>query len=117
MQLVFANSYDLGMASTSRKAAPEPAGWTFLTNHGHVLVCIAKNPDALLSEIAGTVGIRERAAHRIVSDLVEAGYVERRKEGRRNTYSVNLDRPLRHEQEADHTVGEILKVLARGRRG
>ena len=90
--------------------------WTFLTNHGHVLVCIANNPQVLVSEIADAVGIRERAAHRIVGDLVDAGYVVRRKEGRRNTYSVNLDLPMRHAQEADHSVGEFLRVLAGRRR-
>lgn len=105
-----------------RRAVPEPdtsdsPAWTFLSNHGHVLVCIARNPDALLSEIADAVGIRERAAHRIVSDLVNEGYVERTREGRRNTYSVDRDQPLRHSQESDHTVGDLLRVLGGKRRG
>lgn len=90
--------------------------WTFFTNHGHVLVCIAQNPDVRISEIADLVGIRERAAHRIVSELVDDGYVIRKKDGRRNTYSVDFSQPLRHPLEADHSVGEIFRVLAGHRR-
>lgn len=86
--------------------------WTFLTNHGHVLVCIAQNPDVRISEIADLVGIGERAAHRIVGELVNDGYVVRTKDGRRNTYSVDFSQPLRHPLESEHTVGEIFRVLA-----
>ena len=85
--------------------------WTLLTNHGHVLVCIAREPDILLSDIAARVGIRERAAHRIVTDLVEAGYVERAKQGRRNHYTVHADRPMRHPLEQAHSIGELLTTL------
>lgn len=101
----------------SRKKAVEDLAprWTFLTNHGHVLVCVAQNPEVRISEIADLVGIGERAAHRIVSDLVRDGYVVRKKDGRRNTYSVDFSQPLRHPLEADHSVGEIFRVLA-GRR-
>ena len=105
------------MASTTRtrRTEPEPS-WTFLTNHGHVLVCIAQNPDVRIAEIADLVGIGERAAHRIVSDLVAGGYVVRTKDGRRNTYTVDFDRPLRHPLEADHTIGEIFRVITGMRR-
>ena len=99
-----------------RKKLADPAGsasWTFLTNHGHVLVCIAQNPDVRIAEIARLVGIGERAAHRIVSDLAEGGYVQVRKEGRRNTYKVDFSRKLRHPLEADHSVGEIFRALSR----
>ena len=82
-----------------------------LTNHGHVLVCIAREPDILLSDIAAHVGIRERAAHRIVNELVEAGYVERIKQGRRNHYTVRADRPMRHPLERMHSIGELLTTL------
>ena len=105
--------------AAGRKAGNGPAtesGWTFLTNHGHVLVCIAQNPDVRITEIAGLVGIGERAAHRIVSDLVVGGYVVRRKDGRRNTYTVDFDRPLRHPLEADHTIGEIFRAITGMRR-
>jgi DNA-binding transcriptional ArsR family regulator len=87
-------------------------GWTFLTNHGHVLVCIALDPDVLLSEIAEQVGIRERAAHRIVSELVDAGYVHRERVGRRNHYTIDPGRPLRHPLEREHIIGELLGAVA-----
>lgn len=99
-------------AKTTSNATPAPT-WTFLTNHGHVLVCIAQNPDIRIAEIADLVGIGERAAHRIVSDLVAGRYVIRKKDGRRNTYSVDFSKPLRHPLEAGHTVGEIFKILAK----
>jgi DNA-binding transcriptional ArsR family regulator len=88
------------------------AAWTFLTNHAHVLMCVARDPGVRLRDVAQIVGITERAAQRIVADLVEAGYLEREREGRRNRYRVNHDRPLRHPMDRDHAVGEILDVLA-----
>ena len=98
-----------------QKRTDEP-GWTFLANHGHVLVCIAQNPDIRITEIADLVGIGERAAHRIISDLAAGGYVIVTKDGRRNLYSVDFSRHLRHPLESDHTIGEIFKALARMRR-
>lgn len=89
--------------------------WTFLTNHAHVLLCIAKDSDVRLRDIAERVGITERAAQRIVGELVEAGYVDRVKEGRRNSYRLNAERPLRHPLEEDHAIGEVLAVLASDR--
>ena len=104
------------MATKKTPPAQEPqASWTFLTNHGHVLVCIAQNPDIRIAEIADLVGIGERAAHRIVSDLVEGRYVTRKKDGRRNTYSVDYSRHLRHPLESGHTIGDIFKILAKMR--
>lgn len=102
-------------AKKSSKNANATANWTFLTNHGHVLVCIAQNPDIRIAEIADLVGIGERAAHRIVSDLIEGQYVNRKKDGRRNTYSIDYSRHLRHPIEAGHTIGDIFKILARMR--
>jgi DNA-binding IscR family transcriptional regulator len=87
------------------------ADWTFLTNHAHVLLCVARDPGARLRDVADAVGITERAAQRIVADLVEAGYLERTREGRRNRYRLNPDQPLRHSLESDHAVGDILRVL------
>lgn len=87
------------------------AEWTFLTNHSHALLCIARDPGIRLRDVAERVGVTERAAQRIVSDLVEAGYLERRREGRRNVYRVRTDRPLRHPVERGHHIGEILAVL------
>jgi DNA-binding MarR family transcriptional regulator len=97
-----------GSAATDDEAARQ---WTFLSNHGHVLVCIARDPDIRLSDLAHLVGIRERAAHRIVNDLVEAGYVKREKRGRRNHYVVRRNRHLRHPIERVHLIGELLAVV------
>lgn len=87
--------------------------WTFLTNYGHVLLCIARDPSARLRDIAATVGITERAAQAIVGDLVEAGYLEKARNGRRNEYVVHPGAPMRHPASAGHSVGELLSVLAR----
>ena len=89
----------------------ETPGWTFLTNHGHVLVCIANNAEVRISEIADQVGIGERAAQGIVTDLVEGGYVTRTRVGRRNHYAVHASLPLRHPLERDHAVGELLRAV------
>lgn len=96
---------------------PKPSGWTFLTNHAHVLVCIAEEPDIRGRDIATRVGITERAAQAIVADLVNEGYVVRTKHGRRNHYQVNPEAPLRHPLEEDHTIGELLVTLGRLRPG
>ena len=87
------------------------AGWTFLTNHAHVLLCVARDPGVRHRDLAESVGITERAAQRIVADLVEAGYLTVTRAGRRNHYQLNPDLPLRHPLEQDHRVGEILAVL------
>jgi predicted transcriptional regulator len=85
--------------------------WTFLTNHAQVLTCIAEEPDIRGRDIAERVGITERAAQSIISDLVEYGYVTRVREGRRNHYTVNPDGQLRHPLQAGHTIGELLTAL------
>ena len=85
--------------------------WTFLTNHGQVLLCIAQQPRSSAREIAATVGITERAAQRIVDDLEEAGYLTRHREGRRNHYEVHQNLPMRHPAQQGHAVGEILTIL------
>jgi predicted transcriptional regulator len=87
------------------------ADWTSFTNHAHVLVCIVRDPDARIRDLAAAVGITERAAQRIVADLVDQGYVERSRDGRRNRYRVVPDKPLRHPVEQPHRVGEVLEVL------
>ena len=87
------------------------AEWTFLTNHAHALLCITRDPEIRLRDVADRVGVTERAAQRIVSDLVEAGYLDRTREGRRNAYRVRPDRPLRHPVENGHQVGELLRLL------
>lgn len=85
--------------------------WTFFTNHAHTLLCIARDPGIRLRDVAEHVGVTERAAQRIVSDLVDAGYLERLREGRRNHYRIRADRPLRHPVEGGYHIGEILAVL------
>jgi hypothetical protein len=85
--------------------------WTFLTNHALVLLCVAGDPQMRLRDIADCVGITERAAFRIVTDLEAAGYLTRFKEGARNHYEVHPEVPLRHPNIQDHAVGEILSVL------
>ncbi len=95
-----------------RDAEPAKPAWTFLTNYGHVLVCIAGDPGIRGRDIAARVGITERAAQAIVADLVAEDYVKRTKVGRRNHYEINRDRPLRHPVEQPHSVGELLQLVA-----
>ena len=90
----------------------EPSHWTFFTNHAHVMVCLAKNGDRPLREVALEVGITERAVQRIIADLEEGGYLVRERVGRQNSYSLILNKELRHPIEADHTIGDIVRVLA-----
>lgn len=89
----------------------ERSVWTFLTNHTHVLLCIAEDPGVRLRDVAARVGITERAAQSIVADLVQAGYLSRERVGRRNQYELHPHQPLRHPMEAHHTVGELLDLL------
>lgn len=89
--------------------------WTFLTNHAHVLVCIARDPGSSLRNIAQAVGITERATQSIVGDLEAAGYLDRRRVGRRNEYVLHPDVPLRHPLESAHAVGELLAVIVESR--
>lgn len=85
--------------------------WTFLTNHLHVLLVIASRGDIVLREVANLVGITERAVQKIVMELEDAGYLIRERVGRVNHYTVNLNRPLRHDLEKQHTVGSLIRVL------
>jgi DNA-binding IclR family transcriptional regulator len=94
--------------------APRPA-WTFLTNHAHVLICLAGDPEARVRDMALQVGITERAVQRIISDLEHDGYVERTREGRRNHYRVDGRLPLRHPLEAHRSVGNLLDLVVRTR--
>jgi predicted ArsR family transcriptional regulator len=101
-----------------RSAASTPS-WVFLTNHAHVLLCIARDPDSRTRDIAERVGITERSAQRIVSELIAGGYLKRTKIGRRNRYEINRHGHLRHPVFADFEVGPLLDVLetADGRAG
>jgi DNA-binding MarR family transcriptional regulator len=85
--------------------------WTFLSNHGHVLVHLSRYPDSLVREIADAVGITERSTQAILSDLQAAGYVKIIKDGRRNTYKVNTSRKFRHPSEATESIGSLLNIF------
>ena len=89
-----------------------PAGWTFLTNYTHVLLCLYRQPDHRLRDVAIAVGITERMVQRIVAELVETGYLQIEKEGRCNRYTVNSELRLRHSLEMQHTIGELLSLLS-----
>jgi hypothetical protein len=92
------------------------ADWTFLTNQAAVLLCIAQDPDVRLREIGEAVGITERAAHRIVGELAAAGYITRERNGRRNRYSIDAQRPLPDPLARTQKVGDLLDVLEAPRR-
>ena len=85
--------------------------WTFLSHHAQVFLCIAQDPDARLRDIAAGVGITERAVQAIVNDLVEAGYVDRARVGRRNHYAIHPEMPLRHPLQGDLDAGTLLRLL------
>ena len=88
------------------------ASWTFLTNHSHVLICLARDPLIRLRDVAAAVGITERAAQRIVADLEEAGIISRTRDGRRNQYEIRRDLPLRHPVESGRAVGDLLAMVS-----
>ena len=96
------------MKSSSGNSASQ---WSLLTNHGHVLACIAADPDTRLRDIAETVGITERTATQIVNDLEEAGYLTRTRVGRRNRYQLDSDRKVRTPRLPSMTVAQLLGVL------
>jgi DNA-binding Lrp family transcriptional regulator len=85
--------------------------WTFLTNHAHVLLCIAREPEVRMRDVAHMVGITERAVQRIVADLEDAGYIERIRLGRRNRYEIRTHRPLRHPIERHERVASLIALV------
>jgi MarR family len=87
------------------------ASWTFLTYHARVLLCVAHDPGVRLRDIAASLEITERSAFGIIADLVEAGYVVKEKEGRRNRYHIQTHLPLPEPDGRERTIGEILAVL------
>lgn len=121
----------MALSTTTTSAAPSPemlrdsrepgSGWTFLTNHAHVLICLARDPSMRLRDLSVAIGITERAVHRIIVELEAAGYLSRDREGRRNHYEIHLDRPLRHPLEADRDIRALVSMAEgssprRGRR-
>ncbi len=100
----------------SRSGVSSPAGWTFLTNHAHVLLCLVEQPEARMREVAVRVGITERAVQRIVTELEEAGYLSRIREGRANRYLVHDSLFLRHPVEGHCTIAELIGMVIGKRR-
>jgi DNA-binding MarR family transcriptional regulator len=99
------------MSSTSFS----PSGsWTFVTNHAAVLLCIASDPQIRMRDIADVVGITERAAQRIVADLVAEGYVTRKRAGRRNRYEIDRTRLMRHRVARHREIGAFLELMLDG---
>lgn len=89
--------------------------WTFLTNHTHVLVLLARNPLAVLREVALEVGITERAVQRIVADLERSGFIQKERVGRQNQYRIDPQRKLRHPIESHRAIGDLLQLVNQGR--
>lgn len=85
--------------------------WAFLSNHTHVLVCLARDPEIRLRDVAQSIGITERAVQNIVSGLEEEGLVKRHREGRRNHYELNLEHPLRHPVERHRRVADLVNLF------
>jgi Winged helix-turn-helix DNA-binding len=109
----FMNSFS---RDKEQQLSPASARWDFLTNHAHLLLSISEDPGIRLRDIAAAVGITERSAHKILSELVEEGYVLRERHGRRNRYKVKPELPLRHPLVQDREVGDLLNVLVRPER-
>ena len=98
--------------AASRTTRPPQAtlGWTFLSNHAHVLIVLASDSDLRMREIAARVGITERAVQRIIGELTDAGYLETLREGRRNRYRIHPERTLRHPIEAHRKVLDLIRL-------
>jgi DNA-binding MarR family transcriptional regulator len=95
----------------SERVEQQQHRWTFLSNHAHVLICLAQDPEIRLREIAEHIGITERAVQNIIADLEAEGLVQRFREGRRNSYELSLDQPLRHPIEKHRSVGDLVDLI------
>lgn len=91
--------------------------WAFLTNHARVLICVAHDPEIRLRDIGSQLGITERAAHRIITELAVAGYISRQRNGRRNRYTINAQLPLPDAIAREQSIGELLTILTATRDG
>jgi predicted DNA-binding transcriptional regulator len=103
------------------KPADKPAqqlgkiGWTFLTNHAHVLILLSQDPSLVLREVAFRIGITERAVQRIIADLEHDGFIEREKVGRKNHYRIQSKQPLRHPIESHRSIGDLIALIGTNR--
>ncbi len=102
------------MTGKRKTPSTQKAEWTFLTNHTHVLICVHEDLSIRTRDMAARVGITERAVQRIISDLCEAGYLTRTREGRRNRYAVHSEKTLRHPVEAHCLLSGLLKTVENG---
>ena len=96
------------MSDASEKKS---SNWTFLTNHSHVLLCLAKDSSMRIRDLALEVGITERAVQRIIAELLEEGYIDKEKEGRRNIYKICENRPLKHKIEWHKNTSDLIKLI------
>jgi hypothetical protein len=94
------------------RGLPRASRWTFLTNHAHVMVCLARDPDLTMRAVAERVGITQRAVQSIVADLARDGYLEVQHRGRNNHYVINRELPLRHPVEGDVSVAALLCAVS-----
>lgn len=101
----------LDSSATELDTPVKKTGWTFLTNHSHVIILLANQPDMVLREVASEIGITERAVQRIIADLEEDGFLIREKIGRQNHYRVVRDLPLRHPIEAHRLIGDLVDLI------
>ena len=97
--------------NSSHEKHPKDHRWTFLSNHAHVLICLARDPEILLREVAERIGITERAVLSILSDLEGEGLVQRRREGRRNSYELHLNHPLRPPVASHRKVSALIELI------
>jgi DNA-binding MarR family transcriptional regulator len=104
-------SYNIGMDADQKFLRDAGSDWNFFSNYTHVLICLAENPDTRLRDVAERVGITERSALRLVTQLEQGGILLRMKEGRRNRYVIEPNQQLRHPIEAHCTVGELLRTI------
>lgn len=87
------------------------SNWSFLTNHLHVILCLHRNPEITVRNLAISTGVTERSVQRILNELAEAEAISRKREGRSNIYKINYKFRLRHELERNHSIGELLELL------
>jgi len=99
------------LAEPAKKPSVPASTWTFLTNHTHVLLCLYRAPESTTREVAALVGITERMVQKIVAELVESGFMEVIKVGRRNTYKIHVKMTLRHPLESHRKIGDLLEHL------
>ena len=85
--------------------------WTFLSHHAHVLIAVSDNPELTMDELARIEGVTTRSVVNVLNDLVEAGYITKQRQGRKNHYTINLNSPLRHQTSADRSVGDLISAL------